>query len=194
VAAEEARRSAELEEPKIAEATKKAVEAKREREEAEQRLAEIRSRSDSQEKAREKELTEKQALEQQAELKVRTSGYQTISVETFILDGGDLAAKAAKVSLSGTYIHEGNLHILYADMRTAMMATRGAHQQPNVLLLADDASREFRQLLLTCQSNPTSAQMGCPVTVLGQATKCKLSNAFGATREEPCVAVEKGWK
>jgi hypothetical protein len=61
-----------------------------------------------------------------------------------------------------------------------------------VPLLTDDASREFRQYLLKCQSNPVSAQGGCSVTVLGHVTICKLSNAFGATREPPCVDVEEG--
>jgi hypothetical protein len=143
---------------------------------------------------RHEELAKKRSVEREAELEERTSGYQRISVETFLLDGGDLAAKAAKVSISGTYIREGNLSVLYADRRTAMMAARGLHQQSNVLLLTDDASREFRQVLLTCQSNPASAQVGCPVTILGRATKCQLSNAFGGTRDESCVAVEKGWQ
>ena len=188
--AEEARRSAEREEPKIAEATKQAEEARRARQEAETQLAEIRGRSEAQQKQRQQELVKKRELERAAELEERTRGYQRISIETFLLDGGDLAAEAAKVSISGAYIREGNLSVLvYADMRAAIMAAR-----PKVLLLTDNASREFRQVLLTCQSTPTSAQIGCPVTILGRATKCQLSNAFGTTRDEPCIAVEKGWQ
>ena len=123
-------------------------------------------------------------------------GYQRISVETFVLDGRDLAARAAKVSISGAYVREGFLEALYADTRAIIMATRypnaGGQNQPKVLLLTDDASRDFRQHLLTCQSNAASAQVGCSVRVLGQATICTLSNAFGAARELPCVAVEAG--
>jgi hypothetical protein len=120
------------------------------------------------------------------------SEYQPISVETFVLDGRDLASKATKVSLGGVYIRQGNLDVLYANVQAAMIAnSRGLHQ-PNVPLLTDDASREFRQHLLMCQSNPASAEMGCSVTVLGRVITCKLSNAYGATREEPCVAVEDG--
>jgi len=191
--ADEARRSAERDEPKIAEAIKQAEEARRARQEAEKRLAEIRGRSEEQQKQRHEELAQKRSVEREAELEERTSGYQRMSIETFLLDGGDLAAKAAKVSISGAYIREGNLSVLYADRGTAMKATRG-HRQPNVLLLTDEASREFRQVLLTCQSNPASATVGCPVTILGQATKCQLSNAFGATRGEWCITVEKGWQ
>ena len=192
--AEEARRFAEREEPKIAEAIKQAEEARRARQEAEERLAEIRGRSEAQQKQRQEELAKKRVVEREAELEERTSGYQRISVETFLLDGGDLAAKAAKVSISGVYVREGNLSVLYADRDSAMMAARGRTQQPKVPLLTDNASREFRQVLLMCQSNPANAQGGCPITILGRAEKCQLSNAFGATRDESCIAVEKGWQ
>jgi hypothetical protein len=69
----------------------------------------------------------KQELERLAELEHRTSGYQRISVETFVLDGADLAAKAAKLSLNGAFVREGNLAVLYADARSAMMASQGLH-------------------------------------------------------------------
>jgi hypothetical protein len=108
------------------------------------------------------------------------------------VNSSDLASKAAKIVLSGVYVREGNLDVLYADVRALMIAHEGHLHQPSVPLLTDDASREFRQYLLMCQSNPGSAQMSCSVTVLGRVTICKLSNAFGATREEPCVAVDDG--
>jgi hypothetical protein len=124
----------------------------------------------------------------------RTHGYRHISVETFVLDGKDLAARAAKVSLSGAYLREGNVEVLYDDSRAVILATHSgnAGHQPKVALLTDDASREFRQLLLRCQSNAGSAQVGCSVTALGHATMCTLSNVFGAARRLPCVAVEAG--
>jgi hypothetical protein len=31
-----------------------------------------------------------------------------------------------------------------------------------------------------------------PSTIVGRATMCTLTNAFGASRTEPCVAVEDG--
>jgi hypothetical protein len=140
------------------------------------------------------ELQRAEARRQQSDLedRARAGGYQSISVEAFVLDGKDLATSAAKVSLRGVYIRQGNLDVLYANVQAAMIAnSRGLHQ-PNVPLLTDHASREFRLHLLKCQSNPASAEMGCPVTVLGRVITCKLSNAYGATREEPCVAVEDG--
>jgi uncharacterized protein YecT (DUF1311 family) len=117
-------------------------------------------------------------------------GYQHISLETFLLDGKDLAAREAKVSLSGVLVREGNVDVLYADAAAMWTATHYPNRgnQLEVPLLTDDASRDFRQYLLRCQSNPG----GCSVTVLGHATICKLSNAFGATRELPCVAAEEG--
>ena len=122
----------------------------------------------------------------------RTRGYQPTSIETFVLDGRNLASKGAKVSLNGVYMREGNLDILYADVRAAMLDTRQGLHQPSVALLTDDAPRDFRQHLLICQSNPMSAQMGCSITVLGRVTTCTLSNALGSTRQEPCVDVEEG--
>jgi uncharacterized protein YecT (DUF1311 family) len=126
----------------------------------------------------------------------RDRGYQRVSVDSFALDGRDLAAREAKVSLSGAYISDGNVGVLYADTRAIIMATHypnaGGSNQPRVPLLTDDASRDFRQRLLACQTNPASAQVGCPVIVLGLATMCKLSNALGAERDLPCVAVEDG--
>jgi hypothetical protein len=157
-------------------------EAKRKLESAETEIK-IKQQKDEQEE----EARRQQQLEDQA----RAGGYQKTSVETFVLDGRDLAARGSKVSLAGNYLREGNLEVLYADTRAVLMRTHGV-PQPNVPLLTDDASREFRQHLLRCQSNPGSAQMGCPVTVLGRATMCTLSNAFGGMRESPCVAVDEG--
>jgi hypothetical protein len=127
-----------------------------------------------------------QSKEEWWDLVIKTS--ENISVETFVLDGRKLVG--AEVVLSGVYIREGNLDVLYADVRAATMAHQGLHQ-PNVPLLTDDAQRELRQYLLTCQSK-ASAQIGCPVTVLGRVTTCRLSNALGDSRQEPCVTVEDG--
>lgn len=215
-AAEEAAKTAAREEPRIAEATKEAADARRQRDEAEQRLAKIRSQTQAQMKEGQQALARRQQAEKEAaaeavaqatqeklkeqraraeqeqrrrEETLAASDYQNISVEQFVLDGKDLAVAAAKVALGGVYLREGNLDVLYANVRSVMLA-RGGPNQPKVMLLTDDASRQFRQHLLTCQSNPAGAQMGCSVAFLGHATTCKLSNAFGGTRESPCVAVE----
>lgn len=92
-AAEDARRRAEIEEPKIAEATKQAEEARREREAAERRLAEVRSRIDAQEQARKvaneqalaAEGARREQLQRQTELDedARLSRKCTVSLEQF---------------------------------------------------------------------------------------------------------------
>lgn len=123
-------------------------------------------------------------------------GYQQITVETFELDGKDLAAASARVSVSGSLMSDGGVSVLFANRQAAILATKysnvaGQHYA-TVPLLLDDASRSFRQNLLSCQSQPASSYFGCPVTVLGHATICTLSNEFGAARQLPCVAVEDG--
>jgi hypothetical protein len=56
----------------------------------------------------------------------------------------------------------------------------------------DRASRLFRQLLLTCRYPAGDPRLRCAVTVLGRATMCTFTNAFGVKRDEPCIAVEDG--
>jgi hypothetical protein len=146
-------------------------------------------------RAHEQAREQARAREQEARFQEREQarGYQRISVESFVLDGRDLAASEAKVSLSGSaYFGEGNIGVLYADRRAFILANASGGNQPNISLLTDYASREFRQGVLACRANPASVRLGCPVTVLGHATMCKLSNAFGATRDVPCVVVEEG--
>jgi hypothetical protein len=122
------------------------------------------------------------------------SDYQSVSVRDFAVDGPKLAAENAKVSLTGSYILQGNLGLLYADMQ-AVIITRyhpEAGTQPNVPLLTEDASRHLRQRLLSCQTDLSAAQVGCTVKIRGRATMCPQTNAFGATHEAPCVNVEDG--
>ncbi|MGD0332969.1 MAG: lysozyme inhibitor LprI family protein [Xanthobacteraceae bacterium] len=121
-------------------------------------------------------------------------GYEPISVETFVLDSKELAAKAAKVSVSGAYLGQNNIGFVYVDTRAVIMATKYPNlgEQPKVPLLTDNATREFRQRLLACQSNPAAAQVGCPMTILGEVTICTFSNGFGAERTLPCINVEDG--
>jgi len=124
----------------------------------------------------------------------RERGYEPISVETFVLDSKELAAKAAKVSVSGAYLGQNNIGFVYVDTRAVIMATKYPNlgEQPKVPLLTDNATREFRQRLLACQSNPAAAQAGCPLTILGEVTICTFSNGLGAERTSPCINVEDG--
>jgi hypothetical protein len=122
-------------------------------------------------------------------------GYRRISLETFLLDGRDLAAQSAKVSLRGAYFSEGNIGLLFTDQAAVAKATMYpeiGRNEPYITLLTDSATRETRQYLLRCRSNPGAAQVGCPITIIGHATICALTNPLGARRELPCVTVEEG--
>jgi hypothetical protein len=135
-----------------------------------------------------------QQKERDQEAADEARGYQSITVETFVLDGKDLASKGAKVSLIGVFTREGNLDFLYADRRAVLMATgRYGSPQPSVPLLTQDAAREFRKQLLEhlprCQPNVGG---GCPLTVRGRVITCTMTYALGASRQESCVDVENG--
>jgi len=122
------------------------------------------------------------------------SEYQTVSVRDFAAEGAKLAAGNAKVSLSGWYILQDNHGALYAD-RQAIVAARfqpDGPPQATVGLLIDAASRQFRQRLVSCQTDLSAAQVGCAIKLRGQATTCPLTEASGATHDLYCVNVEDG--
>jgi hypothetical protein len=120
--------------------------------------------------------------------------YQFVTVRDFVIDGPKLASASAKVKVTGSYIRQGGVEVIYANRQALIMATQtnSPGTQPSVPLLTDNAPHALRERLLNCQSDPTSAQIGCQVTVQGEATMCGLTSAFGATREMPCVHVEDG--
>ncbi len=125
----------------------------------------------------------------------RARGYQSISVETFMLDGKELSGRSAKVSLSGIYVPAGNVDLLLADQRTVILATTNPDIGQNVArvpLLTANASRDLRQYLLRCKSDPGRARFGCPITIIGNVTMCEASGPLAAHRELPCVAVVDG--
>jgi hypothetical protein len=122
------------------------------------------------------------------------SEYQAMSIRDFAADGPRLAADNAKVSLTGSYILQGNRGVLYADIQ-AIVITKYRPEvgpQPNVPLLTDHASRQLRQRLLTCQSDLSAAQVGCTIKIRGQAKMCPLTDAEGTTRDVPCIDAEEG--
>ena len=122
------------------------------------------------------------------------SDYQVMSVRDFVADGPALAAKNAKVSLSGSYLLQDNHGVLYPDMQSIVMARYHpeAGPQPGVSLLTSDASAQLRRRLLSCQTDPSAAQVGCTIKIRGRAGMCPLTDASGATHEAPCVKVEDG--
>jgi hypothetical protein len=137
------------------------------------------------------QAAEQRQVAQQNEDSAR--GYSPISVRDFVLDGKELAARSAKLSLIGAYLPVGNLEMLFGTDLDAIQFANGQDQNsPTVHLLTENASRDFRSQLLACRSNPATAYVGCPVRILGQATICELSNSFGARRSLPCIAIDGG--
>jgi hypothetical protein len=122
------------------------------------------------------------------------SDYQAVSVRDFVADGPALAAKNAKVSLSGSYLLQDNRGVLYPDMQSIVMTKYHpeAGPQPSVSLLTSDASGQLRRRLLSCQTDPSAAQVGCTIKIRGRAGMCPLTDAAGAAHEAPCVKVEDG--
>jgi hypothetical protein len=188
-AAEAATRSTELEKSQLEDVTKQAEEARRARQEAEQKLKQLREATAAQQTQQQRDLAQTQQSERQTDLLRR--GYDTISVQNFELDGADLAGRTAKLAVSGAYVREGNLDVLYTDTQAAGMAYGGV-RRPKVPLLIDNAPRELRERLQNCRTDLSTTRIGCAVTVLGHATRCTVTNAFGTTREEPCLEVESG--
>lgn len=131
----------------------------------------------------------------QADEKFHAPPFAEMPIETFILDGRELAAKRIPVRLSGFYILQGRLEAIYGSRLEAIRATQGTGtgQAPRAVLLTDNASRDLRKRLLECQSNPTLSQVGCQITVNGIATSCTVSNIYGVSHIEPCVNVEDGY-
>jgi len=117
--------------------------------------------------------------------KAESKGYEPISsVKDLILDGKQLAARNAKVQITGIYrkIGEGAADI-YDSRGDAYADTEN-----KIPVLTDDAQRELRKYLMndSCQS-----QLGCEVEVGGHMTMCKhLLAAMADYPEQPCLKVE----
>jgi hypothetical protein len=120
--------------------------------------------------------------------------YQAMSVRDFVADGPTLAARNAKITLSGSYLLQDKRDVLYTDMQSIVMTKYHPElgPQPNVSLVTSDASAQLRRRLLSCQTDPSAAQVGCTIKIRGRAAMCPLSDASGATHEAPCVKVEDG--
>jgi hypothetical protein len=118
-----------------------------------------------------------------------TPDYIPTTIREFVIDGPQLAADSARLNLSGVYVLEGRVGYLYTNHHSVELAhsVYEPTTQPRVAVLTDDASRELRAKLLSCQTDPVSAQTGCTVSIRGNATVCGVSNGFGATHDEPCL-------
>ena len=114
------------------------------------------------------------------------------SIVDFSLDGKQFAENSTFLTLAGMYIKQGNLEDLYASTQAVLQSSYSATSPPKVSLLTDEASREFRKHLLSCQAHPTYGQIGCPVTIWGYATICTQTTLFGVTKDLPCIHVVDG--
>jgi len=134
------------------------------------------------------------AISKQPGHQIPAPEYKFISVHQFAVDGPSLVSARTKVKLSGFYIRQGNVALLYADTQAVIMARFHPEvgTQPSVPLLIDHASHSVRENMVNCDSNPSSGQVGCQLTIRGSATMCSLNNSFGASRDTPCVNVEDG--
>lgn len=116
------------------------------------------------------------------------SGYQSMSVRDFEIDAPKLVARHARVSLVGYYIGGG--HAMLFDSQQDILMMRYA-SPPHAALLIDNASRSLRSRILSCDADPSAAQIGCRVEIQGRAQMCMLS-FMGASKAEPCINAEDG--
>jgi TPR repeat protein/uncharacterized protein YecT (DUF1311 family) len=134
-------------------------------------------------------------LQAKAEINERLStakqkGYQPISFDDFKLDGKKLALTNGKVLMQGFYKKFGDLETLQPT-GLAVATAREYGNDSGISLLTDDATRSVRALFLKCNEN-ILAQLGCPLTVVGHADMCTITNLLGS-KSVPCLVVEDGW-
>jgi hypothetical protein len=115
------------------------------------------------------------------------NGYKRITIADVLLDGKTLAKENQKVSLAGTYVHEPKTDWLYP----ANVWARNRDESNGILLIKDNATREFRLLLMNTWSR-TDAEFGAKgFSVLGHVSMCDLTTLTG-TEHLPCLIVEDG--
>ena len=116
-----------------------------------------------------------------------------MDVLNFIIDGPALAKNNARIEVTGSYLHVGNVDALFADQLAAARERSTPDPQPHLIVLSENATRELRALLVNCQANPVTSQLGCRLTIRGWATFCSITSSFGAERSEPCLDAESGF-
>lgn len=116
--------------------------------------------------------------------------YQAMGVLDFVIDGPALARRGARVDVSGVYIREGSVDVLYADTTALARSYTMPHSQPHIAVIADSANRALRAHLVQCQTDPTTLQLGCPIAIRGRVAVCSVTSATGVSREEPCLEAE----
>jgi TPR repeat protein/uncharacterized protein YecT (DUF1311 family) len=118
-------------------------------------------------------------------------GYRRITFDDFMLDGRELAANSAKVSVEGVYVKQGEIEMLFPSLLAIAIARETIRLDAGIGVLTNDATRSVRKFLLDCRNNPIGAQMGCSLTVIGRAGMCTRTTLVGST-DLPCLVVEDG--
>jgi len=108
--------------------------------------------------------------------------YRHISFRDFAVDGPDLASGGANVEVSGFYVRQGNVGVLYADETSAIAAEYGYGNSPppTIPLLTNNASHQFREIQYSCDEALARGSVGCVLIVRGDVTTCDQTNMFGA--------------
>jgi hypothetical protein len=150
------------------------------------------------------EIGAKQALERAGKMELQSktlisSGTtlslgeaSSVSVRQFVIDGQKLARAGIQVRIRGYYIRQGGSDRLYSSGGAIMLSSTGGRVPPSVKLLTGGSAREIHEHLLGCQSDPVSALVGCPVTLVGQAKTCPAPRASASPRRIPCLFVTNG--
>jgi hypothetical protein len=108
-------------------------------------------------------------------------GYKLITFDDFKLDGKQLAANDAKVSVKGIYRKSYEAEALFPPS--------GQTGADSIGLITDDAPRSIRKYFLECPRS-FSWQSDCSITVLGRVRMCKT---LATSKDVPCLIVEDGW-
>jgi hypothetical protein len=118
---------------------------------------------------------------------VADNGYKHITIADFLLDDKMMAGGNQKVSLTGTYVHEQKTDWLYPEN----VRPNNRDESNGVLLIKDNAAREFRLLLMNTWNRPNAEFGAKGFAVLGQVSMCDLTTLVG-TEQLPCLIVDDG--
>jgi TPR repeat protein len=117
--------------------------------------------------------------------------YKRITVEDFILDGKELAAANAKVSVKGAYAKWGENEMIFPSGTAVYTAKESLSMDTGIGVLTDDATRNVRKYILDCVTTGAAAQFGCPMTVFARASMCTRTR-LGSSKDLPCLIVLDG--
>ena len=163
-----------------------------------EQIAQQRALEAEQEAVRQEKLEAELEAERQAEERRRQSdaqdirrGFTPITPRDFQLDARKLGVAAAYISINGFIVRDGRLSVIFASQNDAVLMIHSNLEMPYVPILIDDAERQFRSELMSCQ-NGRGSYMGCAAKVIGRVGQCELTNGFGAKRQEFCLIVADG--